>query len=144
MLSQSHNPKRYITEGENVPPSRAQISHAVVAGNTCYVGGQLSVDQSGRFLPGDIREQALQSFNNFFSVLTAAGFSRDDIVFLDLGFSDLSELSIVSELYNELFTEGNRPSRIVNEVARLPYDALFRVAGVAIFESSHSHAPRKS
>lgn len=130
--------KRYITSGAAVPPSRAQISHAVVVNNTCYVGGQLSVGASGSYQRGDIKQEAKQAFNNLFAVLRAAGFAQDDIVYLELAFDNLGDLPVVSELYNQMFREESRPCRIVNEVSGLPYDALFRVNGVAV-KGSNNH-----
>ena len=35
--------KRYIVEVDDVPPSPSPISNAVVVGNQCWIGGQLSV-----------------------------------------------------------------------------------------------------
>lgn len=132
MPDQSLQQKRYVTNGVGVPRSNAQISHAVVVNDACYVGGQLSVDKTGCYQRGDIRQEAKRAFENLFATLQAAGFTPDDVVYLELAFDDLDDLSVVSELYNQLFHEKVRPCRTVSEVFKLPYGALFRVSGVAI------------
>lgn len=43
--------KRYIVAVEGVPPSPSPISNAVVAGNMCWISGQLSVGADGAYCP---------------------------------------------------------------------------------------------
>jgi 2-iminobutanoate/2-iminopropanoate deaminase len=46
-------PHRYVMSGRDLPAAPSPISQAVVAGNLCFVSGQLSVDATGgrRFCP---------------------------------------------------------------------------------------------
>jgi enamine deaminase RidA (YjgF/YER057c/UK114 family) len=107
----------------------------VVVGTHCYVSGQLAVDASGVFRPGTAREEAERSFNNVFAALDAAGFSRGDIVFVDIAFIDLADVAAVNALYGELFPEGRRPARTIYQAAALPYGGRVKVQVVAIQES---------
>lgn len=125
-------PHRYIVSGPDLPPAPSPISQAVVAGNHCYVSGQLAVDRSGTFRPGTAREEAALAFTNVFSALSAAGFSRDDIVYVDLAFIDLADLGPVNALFGELFPEGRRPARTVYQAAALPYAGRVKVQVVAV------------
>ena len=52
-------PHRYIVSGPDLPAAPSPISQAVVAGNHCYVSGQLAVDSSGEFRAGSAREEAV-------------------------------------------------------------------------------------
>lgn len=124
--------RRFITQGEGLPQWSNPISHAVVVGKTCHVSGQLSVGADGQYVPGSIREEAERAFANFFAVLRAAGFTRAEIVFVDLAFLDLKELGEVNALYAELFPEGQRPARTIYQAAALPLGGKIKVTGVAV------------
>jgi 2-iminobutanoate/2-iminopropanoate deaminase len=124
--------RRFITQGEGLPQWSMPISHAVVVKDTCYISGQLSVDQSGKFVPGSVREEAERSFANFFAVVTAAGFSKDDLVFVDIAFGDLNDLPEVNALFSELFPADRRPARTIYQVAALPFNGKIKVMGTAV------------
>ncbi|HEX6315053.1 MAG TPA: RidA family protein [Gemmatimonadaceae bacterium] len=126
---------RYIVSGSDLPAAPSPISQAVVADNHCYVSGQLAVDGTGTFRPGSARDEADLAFRNVFAALTAAGFSREDIVYVDLAFIDLADLPQVNALFGELFPEGRRPARTVYQAAALPYSGRVKVQAVAIRSS---------
>ena len=126
---------RYIVSAPGLPAAPSPISQAVVAGNHCYVSGQLAVDSSGTFRPGSAREEAALAFQNVFAALQAAGFSKDDIAYVDLAFIDLADLAQVNALFGELFPEGRRPARTVYQAAALPYSGRVKVQAVAVRQS---------
>ena len=123
---------RYVSSAPDLPAAPSPISQAVVAGNHCYVSGQLSVDSTGTFRPGSAREEATQAFANVFAALRAAGFSREDIVYVDVAFIDLSDLPEVNALFGELFPEGRRPARTVYQAAALPYSGRVKIQAIAV------------
>lgn len=125
-------PHQYIVSGPDLPAAPSPISQAVVAGSHCYVSGQLAVDRSGIFRSGSPREEAALAFRNVFAALEAAGFSRDDVVYVDLAFTDLGDLPEVNSLFAELFPEGRRPARTVYQAAALPYSGKVKVQAVAV------------
>jgi 2-iminobutanoate/2-iminopropanoate deaminase len=122
--------RRYIVDVEGVPPSPSPISNAVVVGNQCWISGQLSVGPDG-FLPGTAREEAERAFAHVFRVAEAAGFSRDDIVYVDIAFADLADVGAVNAVYATLFPEGRRPARTIYQAARLPFDGRVKVQAIA-------------
>ena len=128
-------PHRYIVSAPELPAAPSPISQAVVAGDQCYVSGQLSVDSTGTFRAGTARQEATQAFANVFAALAAAGFTRDDIVYVDLALIDLSDLGEVNNLFAELFPEGRRPARTVYQAAALPYAGRIKVQAVAVRQS---------
>lgn len=103
-----------------------------MAGNHCYVSGQLATDATGTFRPGSVREEAAMSFRNLFAALDAAGFAREDLVYVDVAFLDLVDLKEVNALFAELFPEGRRPARTVYQAAALPYGGKVKVQGIAV------------
>ena len=58
------------------------------------------------------------------------GFERSDIGYVDLAFSDLSELPEVNALYGELFNP--RPARTIYQAAALPFGAKVKVQAIAM------------
>jgi 2-iminobutanoate/2-iminopropanoate deaminase len=122
--------KRYVTSVEGVPPSPSPISNAVVVGNQCWISGQLSVGPEG-YIPGTAREEAERAFAHVFRIAEAAGFARDDIVYVDLAFIDLADVPEVNALFATLFAEGRRPARTVYQAAKLPFGGRIKVQAVA-------------
>jgi 2-iminobutanoate/2-iminopropanoate deaminase len=123
--------KRHIVEVEGVPPSPSPISNAVVVGNQCWISGQLSVGPDGKYMPGTVREEAARAFAYIFLIAQAAGFSREDIVYVDLAFIDLDDVAAVNALYGELFPSGMRPARTIYQAAKLPFGAKVKVQAIA-------------
>lgn len=124
--------RRFITQGEGLPQWSTPISHAVVVNDTCYVSGQVSVDVSGQYVPCSGHEEAERSFANFFAAVKAAGFSNDEIVFVDIAFVDLADVGEVNRLFAKLFPEGKRPARTIYQAAALPFSSKIKVMGFAV------------
>lgn len=124
--------RRFITKVAGVPESPSPISNAVVVDNTCHISGQLSVYDDG-YRGGTARQEAERAFELVFLIAEEAGFSKNDIVYVDLAFSDLDELSEVNELYGELFDQP--PARTIYEAAKLPFGAKVKVQAIAMKEA---------
>lgn len=126
--------KKFITGGEGLPAWSAPISHAVVAANTCYLSGQLSLGADGQYVPGTAGEEAQRAFGNLANVLKASGFGLQDLVYVDIAFIDLADVLEVNAVFAGLFAEGSRPARTIYQAAGLPYGARIKVQGVAVRE----------
>ena len=124
--------RRFFAEGDNLPNWSNPVSHAVVANGMCFVCGQLSVGVEGHYIQGSLLEEAELAFQNFFAALEAAGFTHDEIVFVDIAFDDLTDVNVVNELYAQLFPEGRRPARTIYQVQALPFGGKVKVMGTAV------------
>ncbi len=124
--------RKFITVGDNIPKSSAPISQAVVVGNYCHISGQIPVDLNGKFVSGTIEEQTELAFNNLKAVLIESGFSMNEIVFIDIAFTDLKDLEFVNPYFDSLFESGKKPARTIYQVAALPLDAKIKVMAIAI------------
>lgn len=123
--------KRTIIAVPGVPASPSPISNAIVVGGTCHISGQLAVYEDG-YRPGSAREEAERAFDLVFRIAKEAGFARDEIVYVDLAFSDLDDLPEVNTLYGELFDEP--PARTIYQAAKLPFGAKVKVQAIAMRE----------
>jgi 2-iminobutanoate/2-iminopropanoate deaminase len=123
--------KRYIVNVDGVPPSPSPISNAVVVGNQCWISGQLSVGEDGSYVAGSARDEAERAFGHIFRIAEAAGFTRGDIVYVDLAFIDLADVKEVNALFASLFPEGRRPARTIYQAAKLPFGGRIKVQAIA-------------
>lgn len=123
---------KHILEVSGVPQSPSPIANAVVAGNTCYISGQLSVYEDG-YRTGTAKEEAKRAFDLVFLIAAEAQFSKKEIAFVDIAFSDLRDLPEVNALYAELFTHP--PARTIYEAAALPFGAKVKVQAIAVRDS---------
>lgn len=130
--------RKFITQGVGLPRWSAPISHAVVVDDICYLSGQLSLDETGTYVPGTAKEEAQRAFGNLFSAIRAADFSVVDLAFVDIAFLDLADAADVNEICEELFPLGMRPARTIYQAASLPYGGRIKVMGVAIRERSRN------
>ena len=126
------NNRKFITKGKNIPTTKSPISQAVVSGNYCHVSGQLSFGLNGEFIDGTVLEQAEIAFKNLFAILEKAEFRREEIVFIDIAFTNLEDLEIVTPFYDSLFKKDRKPSRTIYQVAALPAGGKIKVMAIAI------------
>ena len=101
-----------------------------------FISGQLSVNVNGEYVPGTIEEEAQRAFGNVFAAAEAAGSEKSDIVYVDIAFSDLSEVSFVNEIYMGLFPEGKRPARTIYEAAVLPFGGKVKIVATAVKDNA--------
>lgn len=119
-----------ITAVEGVPASPSPISNAVVVGNTCHISGQLAVYDDG-YRPGSAKEEADRAFDLVFRVADAAGFSSNDIVYIDIAFADLErDLAEVNDICRNRFSQF--PARTIYEAAKLPFGAKIKIQAIAM------------
>lgn len=124
--------RKFVTEGAGLPQWSSPISHAVVVNNMCFVSGQLSVNDQGEYIEGTLDEETNRAFANVFSALTAAGFAKEEIVYIDIAFADLSEVSIVNKIYGDLFSANKRPARTIYQASALPFGGKVKIVATAV------------
>ena len=94
--------------------------------------GQLPIDPAtGAFAEGGIAGQTRQSLENVKAVLSADGFTMDDVIKTTVFLKDMNDFGAMNEVYSTYFA-SNPPSRSAVEVARLPKDALVEIEAIAV------------
>lgn len=117
---------------ENAPAAIGPYCHAIQAGNTFYISGQVPLHpESGEVIGTTMAEQAMQTLKNMKAVLDAVGLSPKNIAKTTCFISDLSLFGEFNTVYAEFMGE-HKPARVCVEVARLPRGVFVEIDAIAI------------
>lgn len=121
-----------IIHTEKAPAALGPYSQAVEVNGVLYVSGQIPfVPETMELVSDDIQDQTKQSLENVKAILTAAGYSLNNVVKATVFIKNMEEFALVNEVYNEYL--GNaKPARACVEVARLPKDVKVEIEVIAV------------
>lgn len=120
-----------VISTENAPKAIGPYSQAIEAGGVLYVSGQLPVDPVTGVIPESISEQTEQTLKNIGSILSAAGYSFDNVVKSTVLLADMDDFAAMNEVYSR-FYKGQMPARVCYQVAKLPKNAKVEIDVIAI------------
>ncbi len=112
------------------PAAIGPYSQAIKVDNFIFGSGQLPIDPQTGLMKVGIVEQTKQILSNITAILEASKAHKNDVVKTTIFLSDISNFSIVNEIYAEYFGE-HRPARSTIEVSRLPKDSLIEIEFIA-------------
>jgi enamine deaminase RidA (YjgF/YER057c/UK114 family) len=121
---------------EELAPARG-YSHATVAGDTVWVGGQVGADATGRIVePGDMVAQYGRAMHNVAVALRAAGFAPEDTVKLTYYVTDMKAYrdnrSALGAAYRKFFRTDYPSSTLIEVRSLVDPDALVEIDAVAV------------
>jgi enamine deaminase RidA (YjgF/YER057c/UK114 family) len=121
---------------EELAPARG-FSHATVAGNTVWVGGQIGSDASGQVVePGDMVAQYARAIRNVAIALRAAGCEPEDTVKLTYYVTDIQAYRdnrrAIGTAYRESFRSDYPASTLVEVRSLVDPNALIEIDAVAV------------
>ncbi|KAF9083011.1 2-iminobutanoate/2-iminopropanoate deaminase [Mortierella sp. GBA35] len=120
-----------IVHTATAPAAIGPYSQAIVANGFVFCSGSLPVNPAnGEVVPGGVKEQAEQVFNNMDEVLKASNSSFDQIVKSTVFLKSMNDFVAVNEVYGRRLG-GALPARSCVEVARLPKDVLVEIECIA-------------
>ena len=115
---------REVIRPDTVHPLPWPYSHAVRAGSTLYVAGQVALDRDLQIVGlGDARAQARQTWQNIKAVIEAAGGRLEDVVQITTFLANIDDVEAIHEVRREFF-KGDYPTATVVEVSRLGLPGL--------------------
>lgn len=121
-----------VISTSNAPAAIGPYSQAIEANGMLFLSGMLPIDPlSGEIVPGGVKEQTTQIFNNIEAVLTAAGTTIDNIVKTTVFLDDMSLFGEMNEVYATRFS-GSFPARSAFAVKGLPKNALVEIEVIAV------------
>jgi 2-iminobutanoate/2-iminopropanoate deaminase len=116
---------------KDAPQAIGPYSQAILNQKTLYTSGQLGIDpKTQAFITDEIKGQTIQALKNIEAVLKAESFTKYDVTKVTIYLTDLSNFSIVNELYQKFF-ESHKPARSTIEVSKLPKDGLIEIDVIA-------------
>ena len=97
-----------------------------------FLSGQIPLDPlSGQIVGNTIEQQTQQIFKNMNAVLSAAGYSLDDVVKTTVFLTNIDDFATVNAVYGRYFTT-EAPARSAVAVMALPKGAMVEIEAIAI------------
>ncbi|OLC24454.1 MAG: hypothetical protein AUG06_11465 [Actinobacteria bacterium 13_1_20CM_2_65_11] len=121
---------------EELAPARG-FSHATIAGDTVWIGGQIGSDANGKIVePGDIVAQYARAIHNVAIALRAAGCAPEDTVKLTYYVTDINAYrdnrAAIGAAYREFFRSDYPASTLVEVRSLVDPAALVEIDAMAV------------
>ena len=111
-------------EVDALSPPPEPYSHAIRAGNTLYLAGQVAFDRNGDIVGETVEEQARQVWRNIRDILEGAGSSIADVVKVTYIMQDIREISEEFPVREEVFAGRPFPAVTAMQAAALGLPGL--------------------
>ncbi len=117
-----------VTAG--APPALGPYSQGIKANGFVFTAGQLGLDPAtGKFVEGDVTDQARRALLNLKAILEEAGSGLDKVVKVTVFLKDINDFKSVNEVYKSFFP-APFPARSAFAVAALPLGGLVEIEAV--------------
>jgi 2-iminobutanoate/2-iminopropanoate deaminase len=117
---------------ENAPAAVGPYSQAIENNGLLFISGQICLDpQTGKLVEGGISEQTMQVLENIDSILSAAGYSKKDIVKCTCLLKNMDHFQEMNAVYADYF-DSDPPARAAYQVTKLPLDVLIEIEAIAM------------
>lgn len=122
--------RRYITPRTAADAALPPFSAAVQIGNTLYLSGDIGLDANNR-VPDTAEGEAKLLLDRIQKTLSAAGYTMDDLVFVQIFCSDVAHYDAFNKVYRTYF-KREFPARAFIGSGKLLFDARFELQGIAV------------
>lgn len=120
----------------NLPERNPQLpfSNAILEGDTLYMSGNIGLDPKTGKAPEKIEDEIQLLLDSYKKLLTQAGFTMDDLVYVQISCTDLSYYDKFNAIYKTYFTK-DFPTRQFVGVASLLRGGHFEMQAIAVNHS---------
>lgn len=108
----------------------AAFSSAIRVGDTLYLSGSIGIDPKTGKAPEKIEDEIKLLLDGYKSLLAQAGFTMDDLVYVQVSCTDLSQYDKFNTAYKTYFTK-DLPAREFIGVASLLRGGHFEMQAIA-------------
>ena len=123
--------RRYIeSRSASADADKPPFSGAVLVGDTLYLSGDIGLEP-GNKVPKEAATEARLLMESFEKRLAAAGMTMDDLVYVTVYSSDVSDYAVFNAEYRKHF-HGEFPARAYIGAGKLLFGARWEMQGVAI------------
>ena len=117
--------------GEGLPAG-FPFSLAAEAHGICFISGMPALDPDGVFQAGSFDEEASLAWHNVVAVASAAGFSVQEIVYVQCVLADMDDYANVNDWWRRQFPDvSTAPARFTFQAGALPFGAKIEIQAVA-------------
>jgi reactive intermediate/imine deaminase len=113
-------------------PIQAPFSDAILSGNTLYLAGRIGIDPKTGKVPEKIEDEIKLLLDGEKDVLTQAGMTMDDLVYVQVACTDLSLFGKFNPIYASYFTTKDYPAREFIGAASLLVGGHFELQAIAV------------
>ena len=122
--------KRHVINLPDRPP-QAAFSSAILVGDTLYISGNIGLDPKTGKPPEKIADEIKILLDSYKTLLAQAGFSMDDLVYVQISCTDLSYYDKFNAMYRTYFSR-ELPAREFIGVASLVRGGHFEMQAIAV------------
>jgi 2-iminobutanoate/2-iminopropanoate deaminase len=117
----------------NLPdrPPQAAFSSAILVGDTLYISGNIGLDPKTGKAPEKIEDEIKLLLDSYKALLAQAGFTMDDLVYVQISCTDLSLYDKFNAAYRAYFTR-DLPTRQFIGAASLLRGGHFEMQAIAV------------
>ena len=126
----AQEPRRYIAPRTAAEADQPPFSRAVQIGSTLYLSGDIGLDETGK-VPATAEAEARLLLDNVQRTLKEAGYTMDDLVFVQVFCSDVKHYDAFNKVYRTYFTK-EFPARAFIGAGTLLFSARFEMQGIAV------------
>ena len=121
---------RKYFQSRTAASTAAPFSGAVLVGNTLYLSGQLGLEANQQ-VPATVEAEAANVLGNVQKLLTEAGMTMDDLVFVQVYCADVAHYDAFNKVYRGFFKQ-EYPARAFLGSGKLLFGARFEVQSIAV------------
>ena len=126
--------RRYIEpRSASADADKPPFSGAVLAGDTLYLSGDIGLEPGNQVpkVPAEAATEARLLMESFEKRLAAAGMTMDDLVYVTVYYSDVSDFAVFNAEYRKHF-HREFPARAYIGAGKLLFGARWEMQGIAI------------
>ena len=113
-------------------PTGFPFSLAAEAHGVCFISGMPALDPQGVFQAGSFDEEASLAWHNVVAIASAAGFSLEDIVYVQCVLADIDDYANINAWWRRQFPDvSTAPARLTFQAGALPFGAKIEIQAVA-------------
>ena len=128
-LAQTAASRKIFNTPDHSP--QAAFSNAILEGDTLYISGSIGLDPKTGKAPDKIEDEIKLLLDGYKNLLAQAGFTMDDLVYVQISCTDLSYYDKFNTAYKTYFTK-DLPARQFVGVASLLRGGHFEMQAIAV------------
>lgn len=122
--------KRTVVNSPDRSPEAA-FSNAILVGDTLYMSGNIGFDPKTHKPPEKIEDEIINLLTSYKSLLSQAGFTMDELVYVQISCTDLSYYDKFNTLYKSYFSK-DLPAREFIGVSSILGGGHFEMQAIAV------------